>query len=111
MEAHAREAKTKTCKTCGLELPLESFNKYKKSKDGHQYICRECSTKNSKSWRQQRAEAEQKREEEHIKRMSRRLDTMNVIYRQCVKTGEVLTDKLAEVNLGWLRSPRASKKS
>jgi len=112
VEAAAKEAKTtKKCNTCKLELPLEYFNKFKKSKDGHQYICRECSRECSKSWRQQRADAEQKREEEHIKRMSQRLDAMNVIYRKCIKTGEVLTDKFAEVNLEWLRSPRASKRN
>lgn len=33
----------KTCKTCKHNLSFDFFNKNKKSKDGHQYSCKECS--------------------------------------------------------------------
>ncbi len=33
---------TKVCTRCGKELPLDAFNKSKKSKDGLQPWCREC---------------------------------------------------------------------
>ena len=34
--------KTKICKGCNKELPLNSFNKNKKLKDGHEGKCKEC---------------------------------------------------------------------
>lgn len=33
---------TKTCRQCGRTLPLTSFNRSHKSKDGHQHICKDC---------------------------------------------------------------------
>lgn len=33
---------TKVCKVCGKELPLDSFPKQVKSKDGHMNMCRDC---------------------------------------------------------------------
>lgn len=33
---------TKVCKACGKELPLDSFPKQVKSKDGHMNMCRDC---------------------------------------------------------------------
>lgn len=38
----ADSPQTKTCRTCGRTLPLTSFNKSWKSRDGHQHICRDC---------------------------------------------------------------------
>jgi hypothetical protein len=32
----------KTCHTCGVEKPLESFYKYKRNKDGHLGVCKRC---------------------------------------------------------------------
>ena len=37
----------KRCAKCKLEKSLESYNKNKTRKDGHQSICRVCSNKNS----------------------------------------------------------------
>jgi len=33
---------TKTCRECGRNLPLDQFNKQRRSKDGLQPLCREC---------------------------------------------------------------------
>lgn len=38
----AHEYGTKICSNCGRTLPLGSFNKHAKRKDGHQDWCREC---------------------------------------------------------------------
>lgn len=32
----------KTCSRCGIQQPIANFNRYKKSKDGHQGYCRAC---------------------------------------------------------------------
>ena len=37
--------KTKVCKDCGRELPIESFQRQARSKDGYMHICRECKRK------------------------------------------------------------------
>lgn len=37
--------KTKVCKECGRELPIESFQRQVKSSDGYMHICKECKTK------------------------------------------------------------------
>jgi len=48
---------TKKCKDCGEIKNLEKgFSKRKSSIDGHQYICKECSKKQSKQWRQDNKE-------------------------------------------------------
>ena len=39
------EERTKVCKCCGRELPISSFQKQVKSKDGYMHICRECKGK------------------------------------------------------------------
>lgn len=39
---------TKKCTRCGNELPLESFNKSAKSKDGLQYYCKTCQSQANK---------------------------------------------------------------
>lgn len=36
------QTKTKKCRECGRELPLENFPKQVKSKDGHMNMCRDC---------------------------------------------------------------------
>ena len=37
--------KTKVCKDCGRELPIDEFQRQAKSKDGYMHICRECKQK------------------------------------------------------------------
>lgn len=37
--------KTKVCKDCGRELPIDEFQRQTKSKDGYMHICRECKQK------------------------------------------------------------------
>ena len=36
------QPKTKVCKKCGQELPLEYFNKNRATKDGLQIYCKDC---------------------------------------------------------------------
>lgn len=36
---------TKVCSKCGRELPIENFSKSNSTKDGLQYICKECNKK------------------------------------------------------------------
>ena len=36
------EIKSKICKECGRELPLEMFSKNKAMRDGHVNICKDC---------------------------------------------------------------------
>ena len=43
METTMTTNATKKCKRCGKELPLSSFNKRRDSRDGLQYMCKECS--------------------------------------------------------------------
>jgi hypothetical protein len=40
----------KTCSKCKEELPLSSFTKHSKNKDGLQGSCRECNKRSSKEW-------------------------------------------------------------
>lgn len=32
----------KTCFTCGITKPLDSFYKYRRNKDGHLGVCKRC---------------------------------------------------------------------
>lgn len=40
----------KICNDCKLEKSLENYSKYKNSKDGLCYICKECSNKKTRIW-------------------------------------------------------------
>jgi hypothetical protein len=40
----------KTCSKCKEELPLSSFTKHSKNKDGLQGSCQECNKRSSKEW-------------------------------------------------------------
>jgi 5-methylcytosine-specific restriction endonuclease McrA len=40
----------KVCSSCSLRLPLDSFNRATKYKDGRQHKCRECNKKYQKEW-------------------------------------------------------------
>jgi hypothetical protein len=40
----------KICSKCKEELPISSFTKHSKNKDGLQGSCRECNNKSSKEW-------------------------------------------------------------
>ena len=42
---------TKICSKCGKELPLSEFYKCKISKDGLQWMCKECKKQYDKQWR------------------------------------------------------------
>lgn len=42
METTMTTNATKKCQRCGKELPLSSFNKRRDSRDGLQYMCKEC---------------------------------------------------------------------
>ena len=42
--------KTKICKKCGKELPLDEFYKHPQMKDGHVNVCKECFLKRSKQY-------------------------------------------------------------
>lgn len=42
----------KKCYKCGIELPIEMFDKKSSSKDGHDSICKECKSKQSKEYRE-----------------------------------------------------------
>lgn len=37
--------KTKVCKDCGRELPIDHFHRQAKSKDGYMHICKDCKRK------------------------------------------------------------------
>jgi DNA-directed RNA polymerase subunit RPC12/RpoP len=41
----------KTCTRCGIEKPLDEFNKSKNRKDGYQYECKYCKSERFKKWR------------------------------------------------------------
>jgi hypothetical protein len=41
----------KTCKKCQNELPLNQFNSYRNSPDGHFYYCKDCASAINKSYR------------------------------------------------------------
>jgi len=43
---------TKTCTTCGRDLPLSAFGKHRISKDGLAHRCKECARANAKKYRQ-----------------------------------------------------------
>lgn len=41
---------TKTCSNCKQTKPITFFSKYKRSKDGYDYRCKECSKQSNKAW-------------------------------------------------------------
>lgn len=59
---------TKVCTRCGKEMPLESFPKNNRSKDGHLSVCKECNFIARSAARPRRLTAEEvkARLEEHI---------------------------------------------
>lgn len=63
------ETKTKICKECGRELPLDHFSTQYKSKDGHLAICKDC-MKARKSEAMKTALAEKKGHEDKNVTMS-----------------------------------------
>lgn len=42
------EILTKVCSRCGRELPIESFGRHPKTRDGYQPVCRECRSEEMK---------------------------------------------------------------
>ena len=55
----------KKCKTCKIELPLDLFNKFKGSKDGLRYSCKECSNKLNKEYQDNNKEKIKLRRHKH----------------------------------------------
>lgn len=55
--------KTKTCKYCLENKPLEQFHKHARTKDGRQGHCKECHYDKTKKWR-----TENKERHEHLQR-------------------------------------------
>lgn len=41
---------TKTCSSCKQTKPITFYNKYKRSQDGYDYRCKECSKQSNKNW-------------------------------------------------------------
>jgi len=60
----------KTCSKCNLELHLEQFNKYKKSKDGHRPQCKACDKIYRKENKQKISEQNKKYREDHKQKIS-----------------------------------------
>lgn len=50
----------KKCKTCGIEKPLEDFNKDNSTKDKLNYSCRVCSNAKVRKWREDNPESFEK---------------------------------------------------
>jgi len=57
------QPKTKVCKKCGQELPIEYFSKNRATKDGLQIYCKDC----QKTWMNQKRE----RDKEKLIKMAR----------------------------------------
>ena len=53
---------TKVCKRCGREMPLESFPKNNRSKDGHLSVCKDCNFKARSAARPKREKAQESAE-------------------------------------------------
>lgn len=62
------EIKTKVCRKCGRELPIENFYTNKSLKGGHDNCCKECKSAYSKEWQKKNREKKkaQKIENERI---------------------------------------------
>lgn len=62
------EIKTKVCKKCGRELPIENFYTNKSLKGGHDNTCKECKTAYTKEWQKKNREKKKARkiEEERV---------------------------------------------
>ena len=62
------EIRTKVCKKCGKELPIENFYTNKSLKGGHDNTCRECKNAYSKEWAKKNREKKklQAKENERI---------------------------------------------
>ena len=50
------EIKTKVCKKCGRELPIENFYVNKSLKGGHDNTCKECKNEYAKEWQKNNRE-------------------------------------------------------
>ena len=61
--------KTKICTICKRELPLTSYNRCSRNKNGLKELCKECSRKKSKIYRQNNVEKEKARHAEYRKRI------------------------------------------
>lgn len=68
--------KTKVCKVCGKELPIEMFRKNTKSKDGYTDTCIECINVNIRAGFNKKKDAQKKTESEEPIRLE---DTIKMV--------------------------------
>lgn len=54
----------KHCRSCGRDLPLESFNVMRSAADGRQHRCRECQTAANARWREENREQSRRKARE-----------------------------------------------
>ncbi|HHT7152305.1 HNH endonuclease [Bacillus thuringiensis serovar andalousiensis] len=63
----------KHCKSCGLDLPLDMFNKNKRNRDGLQFYCKECTSRKGKDYYQRnKASVNQKHRNHYYKNKEKR---------------------------------------
>lgn len=70
------EKRTKVCKVCGKELPIEMFRKNIKSKDGYTDTCIECINVNIRAGFNKKKDAQKKPESEEPIRLE---DTIKMV--------------------------------
>lgn len=63
----------KHCKSCGLDLPLDMFNKNKRNRDGLQFYCKECTSMQGKDYyKRNKASVNQKHRNHYYKNKEKR---------------------------------------
>ena len=75
-EIEMEEKRTKVCKVCGKELPIEMFRKNIKSKDGYTDTCIECINVNIRAGFNKKKDAQKKPKSEEPKRLE---DTIKMV--------------------------------
>ena len=72
--------KTKVCKVCGKELPIEMFRKNTKSKDGYTDTCIECINVNIRAGFNKRKDTQVKPKAEEPKRLEDTIKMVDAIH-------------------------------
>ena len=72
--------KTKVCKVCGKELPIEMFRKNIKSKDGYTDTCIECINVNIRAGFNKKKDAQKKPKSEEPKRLEDTIKMVDAIH-------------------------------
>ena len=75
-EIEMEEKRTKVCKVCGKELPIEMFRKNNKSKDGYTDTCIECINVNIRAGFNKKKDAQKKPKSEEPIRLE---DTIKMV--------------------------------